>query len=510
MESSSSANESSYLPQIAKGAMINFVGVIARIILIYAYTLFLARILSGTDFGSLYLMSTMISILGAVALLGLDFGVVRYVALYHGERKYGASRDVLWTGLKIALPWGLSLGIGFFLFAPLMAALLFNGSQQVVTALRIYSLFIPLWMIAQLFNSATRGIHRMQYQVISRDVGEQLSKIILVAVIMIFFSVSITRVVWANVIALIIATVLSGFFVIKAMPHGQIDEPRQVMFGKMFWYSLPLAFSNILVMLLAWMDTLFLAFFRTQVDVGIYGAVVRVTIAIGTIMIAFGNVFTPAISDLFNRKKLLELTELFRIVTRWMFVSAYIFFLIVLIFSDSIMGIFGKGFTIGGSALMMISLGQLMGASIGPADRMLLMSGRSKIQLLNVGTTLIINIILCLLLIPPYGIMGAATANMASLVTINLFQSLEVWFLMRIQPYDCHFIKPLVAGLLTAIIIGIPERFLLPRNSIAAVFAMIIFLVIIYFLISALLGIADQDMAVLRMVRMRIRGVKAA
>ena len=57
-----------------------------------------------------------------------------------------------------------------------------------------------------------------------------------------------------------------------------------------------------------------------------------------------------------------------------------------------------------------MTLAMLFGVATGPADTLLLMSGRSALSLINSLTALALDIILCLVLIPQMGITGAALA----------------------------------------------------------------------------------------------------
>ena len=63
-----------------------------------------------------------------------------------------------------------------------------------------------------------------------------------------------------------------------------------------------------------------------------------------------------------------------------------------------------------------------------PAGYMVLMSGRSRLELLNISVALAINVAACFLLIPQYGVVGAALANLAASFAINLMRAAQVWF----------------------------------------------------------------------------------
>jgi hypothetical protein len=83
-------------------------------------------------------------------------------------------------------------------------------------------------------------------------------------------------------------------------------------------------------------------------------------------------------------------------------------------------GDFRSEFLRGTEALIILSIGQFINAATGPVSNILVMTGRQKLNRnLMVGTT-IIAIILDLILIPIYGIVGAACVNTFGIILMNL------------------------------------------------------------------------------------------
>ncbi|MBI5870720.1 MAG: oligosaccharide flippase family protein [Actinobacteria bacterium] len=504
----SPTGKSDYLPRVASGAVINFSGIIGRMILVYGYTFLLARMLSVSELGEYFLMFTIINLLGLAALVGLDTGVVRYVALYAGEGRMGLARKTLQAGLMFGLPVSLLFTAVLFVNAQFVSDHFFENSADAVNGIRIFSLAIPLLVAARLFNATTQGMHQMKYQVLSRDICEQIAKIGLSFFVLIM-GAGLLGVVWANVIAISAAVVLAFFFAMKVLagPRGPSDVVVRPA-AAVLRYSFPLAFANIVIALLLWVDTLMLGYLGSPEDVGLYGVALKISVIGAKIITAFAIVFTPIIADLWNRGRKAELQELYLTVSRWIFMLSIPIFLLLVLFPDSLMSIFGPDFAVGGTTLVFLAIGQLLSATTGAAGLMVIMSGHSKIELLNVTVTLAFNAMLCFLLIPHFGITGAAIAHMSGLGLVNLMRVTEIWIIMRIYAYDRSYLKPVIAAITSAVVITISARYIIRGEGLIQLASLASLLIIIYVLSMLLLGLEEQDKDMLRKLKGMAAGIK--
>ncbi|MFA5809213.1 MAG: hypothetical protein WC935_02585, partial [Thermoleophilia bacterium] len=105
-------------------------------VFVYGYTFLLARMLPVSELGEYFLMFTIINILGLASMVGLDLGVVRYVALYAGENRLGLARKTLRAGLYFGIPVALLFTAGLIIAAPYLGDRMFNGSEAAVFGLR--------------------------------------------------------------------------------------------------------------------------------------------------------------------------------------------------------------------------------------------------------------------------------------------------------------------------------------------------------------------------------------
>gem|GEM_PF-1836071 len=502
-----SGTSKAYLPQVAKGAMINLSGTVVRTLLASGYTVLLARMLPVSELGEYFLIVTVVNILGLASTVGLDYGVVRYVALYAGEGKIRQARRATRTALIIGVSISLIVTVAVIALAPSLVTRLLEGGSDSVTMLRLFSLSIPFWVMARLFNATTQGLHRMRYQVYSRDLGEQLSKFGFTAIALILGTGLLGAVV-ANVASVVLAMLLAMVFTMKLFsPRIDRADPNTKEAGparNLIRYSYPLAFSNILGMLLVWMDMLLMGYLGSATDVGYYGAALRVAVVSSTIFLAVSTVFMPVISDFYNRHFTNQLHSLYKTVTRWIFVCTLPLVLLQLFFADPIMKIFGPQFSSGSGALMILALSQLVNAVTGPAGYMVLMSGHSRIDFINISVSLAVNIAICLMMIPTYGIIGAATANFIASVVLNLMRALEVWFLMHSHAYDRNYIKPVVAGGLSALVTAQADRFMTDLSGPAHVLLQGTLLSLVFLAGIGILGINEQDREVMLLIKSRL------
>ena len=82
--------------------------------------------------------------------------------------------------------------------------------------------------------------------------------------------------------------------------------------------------------------------------------------------------------------------------------------------------LFGPEFTAGYPLIAMMAIGLLARAAAGPAERLLTMLGRQTTCAFVYLGALTANIVLCFVLIPPFGLYGAAASTSIALTLESL------------------------------------------------------------------------------------------
>jgi O-antigen/teichoic acid export membrane protein len=93
---------------------------------------------------------------------------------------------------------------------------------------------------------------------------------------------------------------------------------------------------------------------------------------------------------------------------RWTFWPSLGMTVLLLACGWPMLWLFGKGFTGGYHLMFIFAIGLLARASIGPAERFLVMLGEQRICAMIAGLAFVTNLALCFILVPRFGVAGAA------------------------------------------------------------------------------------------------------
>jgi O-antigen/teichoic acid export membrane protein len=108
---------------------------------------------------------------------------------------------------------------------------------------------------------------------------------------------------------------------------------------------------------------------------------------------------------------------------RWTFWPSLALAALLLALGEPILALFGPGFADGYPLICIMAIGLLARSAVGPAERLLNMIGEGKICAAIYGGAFAVNLILCVTLIPRFGLYGAAIATATAVVveSVSLF-----------------------------------------------------------------------------------------
>jgi O-antigen/teichoic acid export membrane protein len=127
------------------------------------------------------------------------------------------------------------------------------------------------------------------------------------------------------------------------------------------------------------------------------------------------------------------------------------FFLLLILLPEDVMGLFGASFREGKVALVIIAVGHFVNASTGPVGNVLVMTGHQRIMVLNSIGVFLLNVVSNYLLIPRYGMAGAALASGASIAVYNLAMLAETYYFLHMHPYGRMFLRTTAVGAATGL-----------------------------------------------------------
>jgi O-antigen/teichoic acid export membrane protein len=271
----------------------------------------------------------------------------------------------------------------------------------------------------------------------------------------------------------------------------------------LFRFSLPMSLNRVILYTNNQTEVVVLGMLAPAATLGVFGVAKRLSMIIGALLTSVTVLFNPMVADLHHRGRARELDRLFKTATRWLFTLGWPVCLVEVLFAPEIVRLFGRGFASGAAALVILALGQLVNVGTGTVSNLLAMAGHARLTLANSIAFLVLSLILDLLLIPRYGLLGAAVANAGAVAAVNLLRLWQTRRVLGIGPYDRRFLRPLVAGLLAgAVARGLPLPGLHGLPGLGLRCAL---LGVLYLGLLAALGIEQQDREVARAALARLR-----
>jgi O-antigen/teichoic acid export membrane protein len=197
-----------------------------------------------------------------------------------------------------------------------------------------------------------------------------------------------------------------------------------------------------------------LGYFLSSEDVGIYMPAVLIASLLEFVNSAFKYRFLPTASEFFSRNDMTGLEPLLKSTSKWSFLVVYPMFLFILVFPKEILSLlYGSRYVAGYMALIVLSFGIAVNDFSGTTANILVAGGRTKLNLYCEIIAAVTNIVLNVILIPIYGIVGAAVATGTSYVARNIASLGFVYKFYRMHPYTKKYLNIGLSGVVAVVII---------------------------------------------------------
>ena len=495
------------LSKLAKNAGISGIGEVVFNILGYITTIVITRTVGPAVFGIFNLANTITSMTQIFSNAGLGQGLLRFVAFYKGRADIPRLKGAIIFSTRVSLFLSLLFGAVMFYLSDLIAVRFFHN-PDVGFAIRILMISLPFLTLGDLWLRSIQSLQIIKYQVYTQKIYQPIAKLISL-VVLFLLGLKLSGILAASIISVLVGFSFSFYYLLKIFPiHKKLPAPVYEK-KEIINFSLPLSLTQFLDFIILSINILMLGYFKTAADVGIYAAVAKLGGLVVLPLVSFNNIFAPMISEFYSRNEMNKLEDLFKIVTKWIFTLSLPVFLIFILFARPIMGIFGQSFVIGTAALIIFGAGQLINAGTGSVGIILTMTGRPKINLLNSIALCVLNIILNYLLIPQYGIIGAAFATGLSIAIINVLRLAEVYYFLRIHPFRLDYLKPCIAGFLSLFLVYLAVHKFFPVSlSLSDISLLLLFFVALYALFIFFLKLEKEDEYILKLFYRKLISLK--
>lgn len=377
--------------------------------LAYVVQILLARWMGAFEFGVYAYVWTWVMLLGGLVDFGLASAAQRFIPNYKERRSLTKLRGFIYGSRWIAF-WGATACtvLGVFVIRQIEPWL----DEYTIVPLYLGCIMLPIWGVMNMQDNIARSYNWVQVALLPPYIMRQ---ILLVA----FMGIAVWIGYAANAATAIVAAGLSlwltglGQLLLLNRNLSTAHRPGKRAYEWRRWFdaAMPMLVIDALYLVLLYIDVIMLQQFRPPEEIAIYYAAGKTLALVSFVHFAVSAATAHRYTQYHvsgNREKL---ARFLADSIRWTFWPSLAATLLILACGWPMLRLFGAKFVDGYSVMFILSVGMLARAAVGPGERFLTMLGHQSACIFIAACAVAANLTLCLVLIPRYGIIGAAIAT---------------------------------------------------------------------------------------------------
>jgi O-antigen/teichoic acid export membrane protein len=393
--------------------------------LAYLSQILLARWMTGSDYGVYVYVWTWVLLLGSMMDFGISASAQKLIPEYRTRGEHALLRGFLsgsrWITFAVASIVAMLLAGVVKLLSPWI-----DGSA--IVPLYIGCVTLPAFVVANTQDGIARSHDWMRLGLMPQFIVRQSLIIgITAGMFAINFDLGATAAMLASAAAVWIAMIGQMVLLNRRLGSHVEPGPKAYDIGGWLSVSLPILMVEGFYLLLSYTDVLVLQQFRSSQEVGVYFAVVKTLALVSFIHYAMSATTAHRFAEYHALGEKARLSAYVGHAIKWTFWPSVAATILLLAFGKPLLWLFGPQFVIGYDIMFVAAIGLVVRAAVGPVERLLNMLGHQYICALAYALAFVMNVVLCVLLVPRFGGHGAAAATSISLV----FETLLLFYIVR-------------------------------------------------------------------------------
>jgi len=411
------------MKDILKGSFIIFVFKVFGAVSLFLVYILIPRYYGVETLGIFNLIFALMMIGTVLSRMGLDIFVVRVLPSLENRPKEISLflRDVF----KIITIGSIFISLLFFFSSNIIDRYIFksiDASNYIIGLILVILPFTFFNVLPEIF----RGLHDIKIYSFFRNLSANVTIAFLLGIgILTGIKYSPIYMLYS---AITVITIVMAFVLYKFLKKRDID----IIVGgeyqdKILAYSYPMLLTSSVMFLMGYVDSFMISYYLDEYQVGIYSVCLNLSMILTFIPLSIGGFIAPKISQAHSKEDSSKVKEIFSNSIKLITVVTIPIFSLLYAYPELFLGLFGEEFVVASTTLLIINLGFLSEAMTAPVGFILNMTDNQHIFMRILIIALVINIVLNALLIPLYGINGAAIAILSSMLfwTLSSFAVLK-------------------------------------------------------------------------------------
>lgn len=473
----------SYIKKLIEGSSFIFIIGILAAFIAFLTRIVLTRNLSLEEYGLFCAVFVFVSFFSFLRNLGLGASLIKYIPEFRVKERFDLIKSVIIITSSLRIFISLVFAIAFFLLSDFLAIHYFHNplASQLLKILSVFFLLSALIDITRNLFEAFQKPFWFPFVDFSKN-------LFVLGFILLFFYFGLG--VLSPVLAyLAMVFMLPLIFLPVILRSFKFSKYKLVLskelVKKFFIFGMPFVFVSISAIVIAQVDTLLLTYFRSLEEVGIYNVVLPFSLLLLQFSSAISVILFPMCSEFWAKGQKERLINAVNFIYRYSFMVVIPLGLLIFYFTPSLLRIFfGEDYLPGSSAMRILLVGVMLYSIANINQYVIAGIGKPKIVAKIVGLSALFNLLGNLVLIPIYGIIGAAIMTSLSYILSLVLSLIYLKRLIGLKISIKLWAKILFSGLLMLLIIfGLNKLLILPIWPKLIVFSLVALICYLIFLL---------------------------
>jgi len=410
----------------------------------------LARQLGPEQLGFFQISISIMLIISAFSMMGSGVSLNHFIPMLKARNDTAGLLGL--TRLNLAIPLAMSLILSMLLmaFASYISLHIYSESQLVVL-LEVAALIVPGWVTALVLASSLLGHQKPHLFCLAYKVCMPITRLAVIIVLIVIGSLLPVTALLAFAISVYVAVLILFYYQHQLVPVFNFTPKARYEVDTLYRFAIPVYLSNLIERVGPYAKILLLGILGSSVDVGIYTLVYEISLLAIVVYSSITLSAAPKFSEIHYSKNRQEQARFYKSTSKLGFSITLPLLLMMILFPEPIMSIFGDKFREGSAPLRIMAVAGVFNIIAGMSQIFITMSGKSIFRLVNNALLYSLMLGLDCFFIPLWGIQGAAYSFLISSIFVNLICLYQVFYLFRLQPFSIQYLRPVLSGAAAAV-----------------------------------------------------------
>jgi O-antigen/teichoic acid export membrane protein len=489
--------------QLGGQAAFFFIGNVFTLLVGLPLQIYVARMLGAGDLGVFSLIEGGVSLAAGLIAFGQAPTLVKFIPFHLERGEYPCIRKLVARGATVLMVAGCIV-YGIVVLALPMVSRLWPAVAEYRGAVLVMALLIPLSLICFFLQQGLRGFQEIRYMVFGSSFV-QLSVKGLLSLILLVAGLHLMGYVWAVVLSVFCGAAWMAVGLrrrLSEMPSKAAGDCPQT--SKNAWrdYAQVMYSGSLLGTGGSYLDRFMLGLLAGSSPVGILAVVKQLQQMPVIFMQMFLAVAAPMFASAHSRGAKGEVQHIYHLTTDWVIRLSAPLFIFFFLFTDPLLRLYGAQFAEDGVyPLRVLLAGQIVNLGFGPVGNVMYMSGMETQALKLSVYQMALTVTGFVMLVPKFGLAGAAWTISASVVFVNLAEFYVARTRIALRWSDPRYLRWLFPTF-ACITVGMVLRTIGPAEVGPILLGVyVVSLYAIYHAISFAHGLHDDDLQLLGYLR---------